>query len=105
MRAVVQRVSRASVTVDGETVSIRLFWVGNNNSWFMDIRGISFDMEFTGIRCCTNDRILGPYAVREIGEFIFQDLEQLGDDPDYDGLGTRFQLTYYTKEETGYDLV
>lgn len=91
--------------LDGETVRIRLFWVANAGSWFMDIEGVSFDLDVSGLRVCTGVLLLGGLAIREIGDFFILDMEEKLADPDYDGLGGRYQLMYWTKEELGYDTV
>lgn len=94
-----------SIDLDGQNVRLLFMWNSNAKSWFMDIKGVSFDLKFTGLRVCVSQYIMDGLAVREIGDFVLLDLEDLNQEPNFDEFGERWILMYYTKEDLGYDIV
>lgn len=85
------------IVFEKETVNIAIDWNARSEQWYMDIKGITFDLDVMGITLTTNVNLLGPYAIAELGTLIVVDTEGKAGEPAYDNFGTRFRLCYLSK--------
>jgi hypothetical protein len=86
-----------TMTLDGLVYRLKKQWVVIPNAWTLDIEGLVNDVSLKGLGLSTNVFLLAPHAILELGELIMIDTEAQNKDPDYDGMGTRFQLFYAPK--------
>jgi len=83
-----------TVDLDGQTVDLSIRWNSTTEQWVMDFTAITFTTNINGIAMVTGVDLLGPYAVREVGQMWVVDLEEKNEEPTLDGFGDRFQLMY-----------
>jgi hypothetical protein len=67
---------------------------------FMDVR-VNDAPIVLGVICQDMNRIVRDLYFGFIGDFTFKDMQGLGADPTFDGLGSRFLLLYLTETEAG----
>lgn len=86
-----------TIDLDGETVDLTIRWNATSEQWVMNFVGVTFETTVNGIALVTGVDLLGPYAVREVGQIWLVDLEAKNGEPgspeDAD-FGDRFQLLY-----------
>lgn len=88
-----------SVNLDGYQVTLSFRWNIVGLYWSWGFSCPELEDEMNGAALVTGINLLGSYAVRELGELWCVDLEGLEQDPNYDGLGTRWVLLYIERGE------
>jgi len=86
-----------TIDLDGQVVDLTVRWNATCQQWFMNFVGVTFDATINGIALVCGVSLLGPYAVREVGQFWLVDLEEKNGEPgspETADLGDRFQLMY-----------
>lgn len=86
-----------TIDLDGQTLDVKIRWNATAKQWVANFIGVTFPLELNGITLVTGVNILGPYAVRELGQLWVVDLEDKGSEPDFDNFGDRFQIMYVEK--------
>jgi len=82
------------VALDGQVVDITLKWNVTASTWYMDLKGMTFDGQVRGVAVVGGCNLLAPYAITEIGGMYMIDLTGANTDPDFDNFGGRFALMY-----------
>lgn len=86
--------------LDGASYEFKIRWNITNGGWFLNIKGVSNDVDYSSIRLSTGPNLLKPYAIRELGGLYILDVEELGTDPNFEELGSRYLLYYVAKANT-----
>lgn len=86
-----------TIQLDGNQVEMSFKWNLTGQYWTFGIKGDSFDDQVQGAGVTVGLNLLGPYAIRELGQLYCVDLQDLGEDPDFDNFGTRWILMYVEK--------
>lgn len=86
------------IKLDGGAYRITIRWNQADQAWYMDIVGNSNTVVKKGIKLVGGTNLLEPFAVLELGALYVVDLEGEDLDPDFEGLGDRYQLVYVEKE-------
>ncbi|AUR89458.1 hypothetical protein NVP1123O_29 [Vibrio phage 1.123.O._10N.286.48.F3] len=96
-----------SMNLDGNVYTIRVYWTaydeqikaivddGNDGKWFMDIAGGAVNVK--GIALVGGCDLLEPYAYSELGSLLVLDTSGNAEDPNFAGMGARFELRYLPK--------
>lgn len=86
------------VTVDGYSVAFRLLYAEEPAQWFVGVDCEAVGLSVHGLALVTGRGLLQGHSIKELGDFML--IDRLGDaDPDYDGLGDRWILYYFTRAE------
>jgi len=85
--------------LDGQTVQITIKWNATDAAYYMDLYGITFDLDLRGVKLVAGLNLLDPYAITELGAIGIVDMETNSTDPTFDDLGTRYKLVYYELSE------
>ena len=88
-----------TVEIEDQTVKMDVRWNLADTAWYLDITGLTFDLELKGLKMVGGVDLLKPHAVTELGGLFMVDVEDKNQDPDYDLLGDRYRLIYVTKAE------
>jgi hypothetical protein len=83
-----------TIDLDGQTVDLSIRWNATAQQWVMDFNALTFTTVINGLVLVTGVDLLGPYAVREIGQLWLVDLEEKNEEPTLSNFGDRFQLMY-----------
>lgn len=86
-------------TLDGNLYKFSYHWNREDESWYMDIDGVSNDEAVSGIRLATGPNLLKPYAILPLGAIYMLDGKLEGTDPNYDDIGGRYSLIYVSTTE------
>lgn len=98
-----------SINLDGSVYDSRIYWlqyddqinevVGDDNEgkWFMDLVGRNNEVNVKGMALVCGCDILEPYAYSELGSILVLDTQGLGADPNFEGMGSRFEVRYLPK--------
>lgn len=98
-----------SINLDGSVYDARIYWLqyddqinevvgdGNEGKWFMDLVGRNNEVNVKGMALVCGCDILEPYAYSELGSILVLDTQGLGADPNFEGMGTRFEVRYLPK--------
>ena len=73
-----------------------LYWNTYDSAWYMDLLGLQNEEDIKGIKLVTGANLLKPYAILELGGMYVVDGEDLGEDPTFDEMGSRWQLYHST---------
>lgn len=84
--------------LDGAAYEFKIRWNVTDQGWYFDIKGISNDVDYAGIRMSTGPNLLKPYAILELGGLYIIDVEEEGLDPDFDEIGSRYLMYYVDKD-------
>ena len=84
------------VNLDGNQYRFRVRWNVTAEAWFLDIEGVSNTVSIHGIRLVTGVDLLAPYGESELGKLAIIDTSGNNLDPDFDNIGTVYQLWYET---------
>ena len=71
-----------------------LHWNVTAVAWYLNIAGISNTVDYKGIKLVTGVNLLKPYAIRELGALYMLDNDEEGLAPDYDNIGSRYEMYY-----------
>jgi len=95
------------VDLDQLPCELRVYWSEYSDAqkpnfdvdgyWSMDIVSDQFDIK--GIKIVSNCELLWPYALQNFGGFYLTDLSEKNNDPDYNGIGDRWELNYIPKDD------
>lgn len=86
-----------TIDLDGETVDITIRFNATVQQWVMNFVGVTFSTTLNGIALVTGINLLGPFAIRELGQLWLIDTEEKNEepgDPEAADFGDRFQLIY-----------
>lgn len=98
-----QETSEYTLRLDFDEIStnVRVYWnefselvkpdYDTEGFWCMDLDNELFDIK--GIKLVGGTDLMWPYS-EKFGGFLLFDMEGLNDDPEFDGIGTRWQLNY-----------
>lgn len=92
--------SQFTIDLDGQTIDLTIRWNATLEQWIMNLSGVTFETTVNGITLVTGVNLLGPYAIRELGQLWLVDLEEKNSepgDPETADFGDRFQLIYVEK--------
>lgn len=87
-----------TIELDGASYSITTKYNAVDESWYMDLKGISNAVDFKGIKLVGGVDLLYPFAILELGQMFVLDLEGYFSDPDQEDFGDRFKVLYVPKE-------
>lgn len=90
-----------SIDLEDDVFQFTIHWNENDSAWYLDLLGISNDVNIKGIKLVTGVNLIKPYAILELGGLYVIDNDGEGLDPDYDNIGTRYQLYYVPKSLPG----
>lgn len=90
------------VDLEDNTYLFTVRWNVESAAWYLNIEGVSNTVDYKGIKLVTGVNLLKPYAILELGALYMIDNEEQGLDPDYDNIGSRYQLYYITTDNTDY---
>ena len=90
------------IDLDNIACRIRVYWnefsdavkanYDTNGFWAMDVVNDIFDIK--GIKLVGGTDLMWPYSHINFGGFILYDLTGQNEDPEFDGIGDRWQLNY-----------
>lgn len=86
--------------LENESYHITVKWNSLDSCWHMDLEGVNNSVDLKGIRLVGGVNLLEPFAVLELNALYVVDLHEKYEDPNFDDIGTRFQLLYLEKGET-----
>jgi len=99
-----QEASEYTMRIDLDNIPcvIRIYWnefsdslksqMATNGFWAMDLSNELFTIN--GIKLVTGTELMWPYSYATFGGFFLYDTEFKGSDPEFNGMGTRWQLNY-----------
>ena len=105
-----QELAEYSFRIDLDRIAcdIRIYWtefpdlikddMPTDGFWSMDISNSIFTIN--GIKLLVNAELMWPYAYNFGGFFLF-DMSGANEDPEFIGMGDRWQLNYYPINEVG----
>ena len=82
------------IDLEGNSYLFTIHWNVIAAAWYLDIEGISNTVEYRGIKLVTGVNLLKPYAIRELGALYMLDNDEEGLDPDYENIGSRYEMYY-----------
>lgn len=87
--------------IDGRDFVLSFRWNPRAATWALDVADTDGSMIIAGRALTANAPVFLSCrdARRPSGELVVLDEQQVGDDPSFDDLGTRFQLVYFTAAE------
>lgn len=86
---------RGTKTLDGAVYRLTIKWLPNTEKWYLDIKGLSNDVDIKGIALLPGKDLLKPFGWGNIlGELWVVDGENKDENPDYEGMGVRWNLVY-----------
>lgn len=85
------------VKLDNEAYTITTRWNETDESWYMDIVGVTNGVTYLGLKIVGGVDIIGPFAILEMGSLYLIDLEEKYEDPDFDNFGDRYRVLYRPK--------
>jgi hypothetical protein len=83
-------------TLDGNNYSLQFSWNLETEKWYLNLKGLSNDIEINGIAMLPGKDLLAPYGYRELGQLWVVDNSGANEDPNYDDFGSRWELQYTT---------
>jgi hypothetical protein len=89
-----------SVELEDELYQMSIHWNETDSAWYLDLAGLSNDVDYKGIKLVTGPNLLKPYAILELGALYIIDGDEEGLDPDYDEMGSRYQMYYVPRSNT-----
>lgn len=81
-------------TLDGNAYKFRFRWNVRTEKWYMDIEGLTNDVDIKGVALLGGKNLLAPFGYLELGELWMVDNQNANEDPNYDDIGGRFTLEY-----------
>jgi len=88
-----------STTLEDDSYQISIKYSTLEECWYMDLKGVTNEVDLKGMKLVGGVDLLEPYAVIELGKMYIVDMSSRYEDPNYDNMGDRFQLLYVTKDE------
>lgn len=89
---------RFRTTLEGYDVVIRYRWQTWIGQWYIDADCEDLNIHTHGFALVTGRDCIANRSLKQLGTLVLVDL-QGDEDPDFDGLGTRWVLMYYTRAE------
>ena len=80
--------------LDGSTYILTINWNTYTEKWYLNLKGVSNDVEINGMALLPGKDLLAPYGYLVLGQLWVIDNSNANDNPDYDGFGTRWTLEY-----------
>lgn len=88
---------RGLKVLDGASYLFTIKWNGSTKKWYMDIKGLSNDVDIKGKAIMCGVDLLRAHGYFELGELWCIDNSDADEDPTYDDFGTRWTLEYTPK--------
>lgn len=89
---------KGTKALDGASYLFRIHWNITTEKWYMDIKGLSNDVDIKGIALLTGKDLLAPFGYGgQLGELWVIDQSEGNEDPNFDDMGTRWTLEYTPK--------
>jgi len=88
-----------NVTLEDINMNFDIRWNGTAACWKLDIFAADESFTFRGLRLSPGVDLLEGLALPELGGLYISDTQRFHAEPDYDGLGDRYQLFYMTLVE------
>lgn len=95
------------VDLDDIPCVFRVYWnefsdsmkpdMSTDGFWAMDLSNEIFDIK--GIKLVTGAELMWPYSHANFGGFFLYDMSLKAEDPEFEGIGTRWQLNYIPIDE------
>jgi hypothetical protein len=92
-------IERFTYTFEGVVYRLKKEWFEIANCWLLTVEGLANNVLLQGLGMSTGYNLLEGQAVLEIGVLIVVDTHGQNEDPDFEGMGTRFQLAYVPLED------
>lgn len=89
---------KLTVTLEGRLFAIRVRWRERQAMWFVDVECEELGLAVKGLRLVTGFDLLSGRGEYRLGKLVLLDLEANAD-PDFDRLGDRWVLVYFTLAE------
>jgi hypothetical protein len=86
-----------SIILDNQKVEFVFRWNLTGQYWTFELTGQTLTDEVHGAAVVSGADLLGPYAIRELGQLYCLDTKDLNEDPDFDNFGTRWVMVYVEK--------
>ena len=86
-------------TLDGNRYRLRISWNLYTEKWYLQIEGLTNDVDIKGIALLCGKDLLAAHGYRELGELWVIDNSGANEDPDYDNFGSRWTLEYTSIED------
>ena len=90
-----------NIILEGQTFTLELKWNIRESSWYMSVFTDENEELANGVKVVANWPLLRRLVDSKtpLGQIVAYDTSNLGLDPDFDELGTRVILLYYTAAE------
>jgi hypothetical protein len=86
--------------LDGNTYKVTIRWNTTTEKWYVDIEGLTNDVDLKGIALVGGKDLLSPHGYGDIlGELWVVDNSGADEDPNYDDMGGRFTVEYTPLED------
>jgi hypothetical protein len=83
------------VELEGNEYEMTIKWQEYNQAWYLDVSGLSNDIEINGIKVVGEIDLLKSYGYgNTLGSLFMVDYTGRKQNADYAGLGDRFRLIY-----------
>lgn len=86
---------RGSKVLDGNNYRFTFRWNTTSEKWYMDIVGISNNVDIRGKACMCGKDLLKQHGYSELGQIWIIDNLGQDTDPDFDSFGARHTIEYY----------
>jgi hypothetical protein len=89
------------IELDDQKLQLRFRYSDRDTEpgWYMDLKGVSFETEVSGIAVVGGVNLLKGLAIPELGEMYLVDVNGEFQDPDEENFGDRYLLYYVSKGE------
>jgi hypothetical protein len=87
------------IELDGNDYQFKIRWNDTDQSWFLDLVGVTNGIALYGLKLISGVNILGPHGFASLGELYIADFEDRQTDPTLDDLGDRYKLLYVPRED------
>ena len=88
--------------VDGESYHFYITWNEHDQSWYLDLFGVSNGTDIKGIKLVSGVNLTKPFNIPNWGALYIIDQNGKAADPDYDNIGTRYIMYYVPVSNTEY---
>ena len=89
-----------NVELDDHSYEMTTRWNGTDEAWYLDILGVTNNVDQKGIKLVTGPNLLKPFPIIELGGLYMVDLQGEDSEPNYDDIGDRYVLLYVPVENT-----
>jgi hypothetical protein len=86
---------KGTKSLDGVKYAIQIHWNTYTEKWYMNIKGLSNDVDIKGIALLPGRDLFAPYGYSaQLGELWVTDNTSGDENPNFDDMGTRWTLEY-----------